>query len=141
VRLVLDASVAAKWFNTEELSEEAIKVKDAHVSGDVDLTAPTHIIYEVGNSICMNRQLTHEDTSDAIVSLLRLDIQLLPPTIERASRAIKIARQKKITFYDAAYLQAAEEQDVALLTADKRQATAAEGIVKIVHLHEAKLRF
>ena len=141
MRLVLDASVAAKWFNIEELSEEAVRVKDAHVSGDVELIAPTHIIYEVGNSICKNKQLTHEDTSDAIISLLRLDMQLLPPTIERASRAIKIARQRRTTFYDATYLQAAEELNVALLTADERQATAGEGIVKIVHLHEARLRF
>ena len=104
------------------------------------MIAPTHIIYEVGNSICKNKQLTREDTSDAIVSLLRLDMQLLPPTIERASRAIKIARQRRITFYDATYLQAAEELNVALLTADELQATAGEGIVKIVHLHEASLR-
>jgi predicted nucleic acid-binding protein len=57
------------------------------------------------------------------------------------SRIIQIARQRTITFYDRAYLQAAEELKAALLTPDKRQAAAGEGIAKIVHLHEAKLRF
>ena len=51
MRLVVDASVAAKWFNAEDLSDKAAKVKDAHVRGDVELIASTHIIYEVANSI------------------------------------------------------------------------------------------
>ncbi len=137
--LILDASVAAKWFNFEELSERAVEFKQAFVEGDVELAAPTHIIYEVGNSIWKNPQLTDRDASDAIVSLTRLGLDLLQPTMKRSARVMEIARTKRTTFYDAAYLQAAEELKRTLLTADQAQVAAAKGIAKTIHLKDAKL--
>ncbi|MEM2942694.1 MAG: type II toxin-antitoxin system VapC family toxin [Candidatus Bathyarchaeia archaeon] len=139
MRLVVDASVVAKWFNTEELSNKAVEVKDAFVRGALKLVAPIHIIYEVGNSVWMNAQLTDEDASDAIASLMRIDLNLLTPDIERARRAMEIARLKKTTFYDATYLQAAEELKTALLTADESQMAAGKGIAKTIHLREARV--
>lgn len=139
MRLVVDASVVAKWFNIEELSDKAAEVKNAYVGGALDLVAPIHIIYEVGNSIWKNGQLAEKDTSDAVASLLRMDIELLTPSIERATRAMEIARLKMTTFYDAIYLQAAEELKTALLTADENQMAAGRGVVKIINLREAKL--
>jgi len=139
VRLVVDASVVAKWFNIEELSDKAVKVKDAYVEGALELVAPIHILYEVGNSIWKNTQLTEKDACNAIVSLLRIDLELLMPSMERAKRAMEIARLRKTTFYDAAYLQAAEEFKTTLLTADESQMAAGKGIVKVIHLREAKV--
>jgi len=139
MRLVVDASVVAKWFNVEELSNKAVEVKDAFVEGRLELVAPIHIIYEVGNSIWKNAQLTEEDASDAIASLLRIDLQLLSPDMERARRAMEIARMKKTAFYEATYLQAAEELKTTLLTSDESQMAAGRGIVKILHLREVKL--
>ena len=137
--LVLDASVAAKWFNLEDLSERAVKFKDAFVEGKVQLAAPMHILYEVGNSIWKNPQLTDRDAHEAIVSLARLGIELLEPTLKRSARAMEIARTKRTTFYDAAYIQAAEELNKTLLTADQAQATASKGIANTIHLKEARL--
>ncbi len=137
--LILDASVAAKWFNFEELSDRAVEFKQAFVEGDVELAAPAHIIYEVGNAIWKNPQLTDRDASDAIISLTRLGLDLLQPTMKRSARVMEIARTKKTTFYDAAYLQAAEELKRTLLTADQAQVAAAKGIAKTIHLKDAKL--
>ena len=139
MRLVVDASVAAKWFNIEELSDSAVKVKDAHVRGEVELVAPIHVIYEVGNSIWRNPQLTDEHARDGVVSMLRLGIELIEPTPERVSRAMEIARLRHITFYDAVYMQAAEEWKLPILTADENQASASRGITKAIHLHGFKL--
>jgi len=52
---------------------------------------------------------------------------------------MKIARLRRITFYDAAYLQVAEELNAALLTADDGQAEAGKGVVSVVHLREIKV--
>ncbi len=136
---VLDASVAAKWFNIEELSERAVEFKEAFVEGKLQLAAPMHILYEVGNSIWKNQQLPDKDARDAIVSLKGLGLELLEPTIKRIARAMEIARMKKTTFYDSAYLQAAEELNGTLLTADQGQVASAKGIAKAIHLKEAKL--
>ena len=140
MKLVVDASVAAKWFNLEELSDKAAYIKEAYVKGDLELAAPTHIIYEVGNSIWKNKQLTETEASDALAALLQLSLQLLEPTSERAKRAMKIAKSRNITFYDSIYLQAAEELNTTLLTADDAQVTASRGIVKVTHLQERRAR-
>jgi predicted nucleic acid-binding protein len=52
---------------------------------------------------------------------------------------MEIARQRNTTFYDAAYLQAAEELKASLLTADADQAAAGRGITKVIHLRDSKL--
>lgn len=139
MKLVVDASVAAKWFNLEELSEKAVEIKEAYIKGDLELTAPMHIIYEVGNSIWKNPQLTEADALDAVTALVQLDLQLLEPTTERATRAMKIARSTNITFYDAIYLQTAEELNIALVTDDQTQITAGKSIAKVIVLQESKL--
>ncbi len=136
---VLDASVAAKWFNIEELSERAVEFKEAFVEGKLQLAAPMHILDEVGNSIWKNQQLPDKDARDAIASFKGLGLELLEPTIKRIARAMEIARMKRTTFYDSAYLQAAEELNGTLLTADQGQVAAAKGIAKAIHLKEAKL--
>jgi len=135
----LDTSVAGKWFNMEDLSEKAVEIKEAYVKGDLELTAPMHMIYEVGNSIWKNPQLTEADASNAVASLLQLSLQLLEPTAERASRAIEIARSSNITFYDAVYLQTAEELNIALVTDDRTQITAGKDIANVISLQEVKL--
>lgn len=139
MRLVVDASVVAKWFNIEELSEKAVELKDVCVKGGLTLAAPTHLIYEVGNSIWKNPQLTDKDAANAITALLHMDLELLPPSGERASRTIEIARSRRVSFYDASYLQVAEELETTLLTADEEQAEAGRGIVETLHLRESKL--
>jgi len=139
VKLVVDASVAAKWFNVEELSDKAANVKDAHVKGDIELAAPIHLIYEIGNSIWKNKQLSDNDACDAISSIIRLDIQLIEPTAQRAQRAMELARQVETSFYDAVYLQAAEEMKIPLLTADQKQITAGRGVARMLDLREAKV--
>lgn len=139
MKLVIDASVAAKWFNVEELSDKAVNVKDAYVKGDMELVAPTHLIYEVGNSIWKNKQLSDNDACDAVSSIIRLDIQLIEPTVQRAQRAMELARQMGTSFYDAVYLQAAEEMKIPLLTADQKQITAGRGVARMLDLGKAKV--
>jgi predicted nucleic acid-binding protein len=51
---------------------------------------------------------------------------------------MEIARMKRTTFYDAAYLQAAEELKATLLTADETQARACKETVQVLRLVEFK---
>ena len=46
---------------------------------------------------------------------------------------------QNITFYDAAYIQTAEEFGASLLTFDERQMAATEGIAETVHLGKVPL--
>lgn len=136
MKYVVDASVVAKWFNEEEYSDKAVKLKDLHAKGVIELIAPVHVIYEVGNSIWKNKQLSTEDAKEAIAALIQLDLTLISPTRESVKRAMEIARDKNMTFYDAVYIELAERYRVPLITADNTQAEKARDLVKIIHIRD-----
>ncbi len=136
MKYVLDASVAAKWFNVEEFSDEAVDIMHAHVRGQIELVAPCHIVYEVGNSLWKNPQIDSDSAREAIAALVSLHIELLRPTAARVFRTMEIAKERGLTFYDASYVQATEELDVALLSADGRQIRGARGLIRTVPLWE-----
>ncbi len=133
---IIDASVAAKWFNEEEFTEQAVDLKDRQVRAEIELAAPSHLFYEVGNSIWRNPQLSDKDARDAMASLAGLEITLFAPQTERVARTMEIARMRRVSFYDAAYIQTAEECEATLITADEVQLEAAKGIVQAIHLRD-----
>ena len=136
MKIVIDASVAVKWFNIEEYSDEAVKLKNLHVAGIIKLIAPLHLIYEVGNSIWKNRQINNIDASNAVLYLLELEISLIPPDRKSIKRIMEIARNKNISFYDACYIGLAEKYGIPLISADKKQIEASKDIIKIFHIKD-----
>jgi predicted nucleic acid-binding protein len=56
-KIVVDASVAVKWFVEEEFSDLALKLRDMHVNGLVDLVAPSLMPYEVLNALKYSKSL------------------------------------------------------------------------------------
>lgn len=130
--LVLDASVVAKWFNNEELTEKAVEFKQALVEGQVEFAAAMHIHMEKLSARREGRPGRHRLAHATGFGTSR--------TIHQAKRKdCGIARARRTTFYDAAYLQDAEELKRPLLTADQLQVASARGITKAIHLREAKL--
>lgn len=119
MRLVLDASVASKWFSNEELTDKAVKVRDAFLDGKIDLCAPEHLLYEVGNSVWKNKSLDTDDSIKAIASLLEMEIDLIRLDSKTAGQAMKVARELGLTYYDAVYVQVSVMLGIPLLTADR----------------------
>jgi predicted nucleic acid-binding protein len=117
-RYVLDASVAAKWFNNENLTDKAVQLRNAFVQGRAELVAPEQLLYEVGNSVWKNRALAAGDAALAIKDLLDLELEIVHMTPELASDAMKAARAHSITFYDAVYVVLANHLGVPLISAD-----------------------
>ncbi|MHA1581171.1 MAG: type II toxin-antitoxin system VapC family toxin, partial [Candidatus Baldrarchaeia archaeon] len=98
--------------------------------------APIHLIYEVGNSIWKNKQLNVEDASEAIALLLELNLELISPSRKSVKRIMEIAREKEMTFYDASYVQLAEENNLTLITADSNQLEKSKDIVDVTHIKD-----
>lgn len=117
---MLDASVAAKWFNNEHLTDRAVKVRDAFVTGKVELYAPEHLVYEVGNAIWKNKELGPEDCANAITSLIDIDINLVRLDSNLASQSMKTARDLQVSYYDAVFIQLSKQLDMPLLSADDK---------------------
>jgi predicted nucleic acid-binding protein len=114
--LVIDASVAVKWFLTEDRSHEA---RDLATGG---LIAPTTILLEVYNalSIAVRRERAIPQTLKvAQETLLTAGWELVDIT-PYFSRAATLSRHLGHAIFDCAYLALAEDRGVPLVTADDR---------------------
>jgi predicted nucleic acid-binding protein len=118
VNLVIDASVAAKWFAPEVLSREAVSLLDG---GDA-LFAPDLLLVECGNIIWKKvrlGQLARPD-GDAALAALRSGPVHLVDTWPLVERALHLAHEIEHPVYDCLYLAAAETVDGLVVTADRR---------------------
>jgi predicted nucleic acid-binding protein len=116
--LVVDASVAVKWFIVEPGRPEAKRLLDA---GD-SLIAPELIVAEVVNVVwkrLMADAIEHSQAADVPRELPQLFTELCPLST-LAQRALAIAAELRHPAYDCFYLALAEAKDAKLVTADRR---------------------
>lgn len=137
--MVIDASVVAKWFNNEHLTDKALEIKDGFIDRKFELYSPEHLLYEVGNSIWKNKALSVEDSISSISDLIDIGINLKGLDHEMASNAMKTAKDYFITFYDALYVQLSAGLDIPFVSADVKLLSKIEGKQKLaVHLKDYK---
>lgn len=120
--LVVDASVALKWFVEESGSDQAHELLDAHLSETTMLAAPSHLLGEVGNGLrklVVRQQIRSADAVAALADLVDLKIDLLDSTAVWP-RTLEAALQWQVTTYDAIYVLTALDRDIELVTADVR---------------------
>lgn len=65
--IVLDASVAVKWFTEEKNTDLALEIRDCYFEEDLTLYAPDLIIYEVENALRFKGE--GESFSDVVMRL------------------------------------------------------------------------
>jgi predicted nucleic acid-binding protein len=118
VNLVVDASVAIKWFAPEVLSPEAESLLD----GGDDLFAPDLLLLECGNIIWKKvrlGELARADGDAALAALRSGPIRLLDTT-PLVEQALQLAHEIQHPVYDCVYLASAEAVDAIVVTADRR---------------------
>jgi predicted nucleic acid-binding protein len=116
--LVLDASVAVKWFIEEPGTAAAL----ALLSQDEALIAPDLLVVEVANAAwrhLMRGDLQHAQLAHVPEAVPRMFAELWP-TVWLASRAFEIAAELRHPVYDCFYLALAESEEATLVTADRR---------------------
>lgn len=131
-RLVIDSSVAFKWFHQEDeghVAEAAALVWRQH-SGDVQLTAPPAVLLELANGLRYSR-LDQPSVLAIIDAFGSLGIELVESTPTRVVRATELSYRFGMAVYDALFLQLAEELDCPLVTADRRAFAKIETGVEI----------
>jgi len=118
-KLVLDASVAVKWVIQEDYRDYALKLREEHVRGSVEISAPSIIVYEVVNALRYNPELSEADVKKAAESLFGLHMKLEQPTNRLIGKAAETAYKYSVSIYDAAYLGLSELKDCPMITADQ----------------------
>ena len=119
--LVVDASVALKWFLAEEGSDAAAALLDT----EEILIAPDLIVAEVCNAGWKAVRTGMALPQQLEVAAARLPVVLdeLVPLSELAVEAVAAAVALDHPVYDCCYLALATQRDVRLVTADRRLRT------------------
>jgi len=118
---VIDASVALKWFLTEEQNQGADALFEAFLTGRIELLAPEVLLLEVANALWKQVALLKLLRSEEAVSIFRDFITLplnLRPSNPLASRALDLAIRLQHPVYDMLYCALAIENDSEFVTAD-----------------------
>jgi predicted nucleic acid-binding protein len=133
MRFVLDASIVLTWCFPDEEARKAEEISERIALGDKPAVS-SFWRHEVLNALLMGekrRRLTSELTQTFIQDLERLPVEVdAPESITVFHVTQRLCRKHGLTAYDAAYLELAMRNRIALATADGalERAARAEGI-------------
>jgi predicted nucleic acid-binding protein len=122
--LVVDASVAAKWF-----VEEAGRSKAIHLLDVADRQAPDLLLVEVANVVwkkVLQGQVSERQARFICASIAHC-FDMLHSSDSLIERAIVMAIDLQHPVYDCLYLACAERAGARLATADRRLIAAVQG--------------
>ncbi|MGH6920411.1 MAG: type II toxin-antitoxin system VapC family toxin [Geminicoccaceae bacterium] len=122
--LVVDASVAAKWFIEEAGRAQAIRLLDV-----TDRQAPDLLLVEVANVVWKKalRGEVSETQAGFICASIAHCFDVLHSSDSLIERAIVVAIDLQHPVYDCLYLACAERAGARLATADRRLIAAVKG--------------
>lgn len=122
--MIVDASVVLRAFFPDEEQTQAQALIRDHISGRVQLVAPTLLLYELTNAVLQGKRrgrITDEEEEAILVAFEGLGIELEPVAWQQM---LPLARQFDRSAYDAAYLALAEAREEFLITGDLRMYNA-----------------
>ncbi|HKG76103.1 MAG TPA: type II toxin-antitoxin system VapC family toxin [Beijerinckiaceae bacterium] len=115
--LVVDASIAVKWFVRETGHEQASTVARAAER----LAAPDRLLLEVANVLRRKTKQNEISSRQAQLAVEQLShyVETIIPSAVLLRDAFALAEQLDHSVYDCAYLACARHLDAPLLTADQ----------------------
>ncbi len=136
-RVVADASVIAKFFVNEVHSEAAHRLRDSLISGNISLSEPSLLFYEVMNAMRYSkaRRFTVEELKVIANALENYNFAVFDLDAGLMERTIDVAAKHSISFYDAAYVALAINTDSELYTADEKLIRSAK-LPRVIHIRD-----
>ena len=138
-KIVVDASVVAKWYLIEEYSDNAIKLRNDYVRGLVQIIVPSLLEYEVLNALRYSGVYNLDELKRIGSSLNKYGFITYNLENDIKDLAIKLAFKENITLYDASYIALALKFNTLLYTADQELVTKFSNIARhlsLIHISE-----
>jgi len=133
--IVVDASVAIKWYSIEQHTDKALAMREDYARQKIDLVAPYLLLYEVGNALRYNPDFGLEDVRSALRDLLAMQINFRMLDERMCEDAVELAYMLGLTFYDVSYVVLSRVEKCPLYTADDRLLSKA-GDEMVTHLED-----
>jgi predicted nucleic acid-binding protein len=134
--IVVDASVAAKWFLQEPHTTEALNILKRVLADELSLIAPDHIYAELGNVLWKRTTAGTVPITDAqafIADFLKIDMTLVS-TADLLLDAYSLAIVHQRSMYDSLYLALSQREQCELVTADAKLVNAVSSVMSNVVL-------
>ena len=136
--LVVDSSVAVKWYVPEDLTEAAIKFKEWAVVGGHRLYAPEYFLVEVAAVLWKKagilKQISVDEAGEIFREMGGAGVNLAEDRI-LLEEALGIALASGVTVYDSLYLSLAGKTGTCFVTADTKLQRKCASKFRIVNLH------
>jgi predicted nucleic acid-binding protein len=122
VEIVLDASIAVKWFNFryENNIEIALEIQRQKILNKLEIIVPGLFFLEIINAFLTKSRFSKEDIFIIEEALHKMDLKVVYPDHSLLNNAIKIAHICNLTIYDSLYIAVAELYKISLLSEDKK---------------------
>ncbi|KKR72122.1 MAG: PilT protein domain protein [Microgenomates group bacterium GW2011_GWC1_41_8] len=119
--IVLDASLAAKWYLRDESDAQTADAIFYDYENDyVQIYFPPLAIYELGNILFtanLRKRITKPDGEKSFKNFIQHPFEYkIPPY----ANALQLSYRLNITFYDAAYIVLADELKCSFYTGDEK---------------------
>lgn len=95
---LLDTSVAVEWFVTEEDSERAADLRQAHLRDDLQLHTPDILLMESANAL-RYAGLSEERILQDLETFSALDVEIVPFGVDVLSSAVSLAPEHDLAVY------------------------------------------
>lgn len=122
LHIIIDSSVAIKWYLPDEHDDKALKIKSDFADGIISIALPVLFFYEISNILrttSKSLRIAQEDTSQVFQDLLELNFMVYSSKGLFKS-ALEKALDLDMTTYDASYIVLAEYLQIPLYTADDK---------------------
>ncbi|MBN2034638.1 MAG: type II toxin-antitoxin system VapC family toxin [Deltaproteobacteria bacterium] len=125
-RFILDCSISASWCLKDESNNEANKILDR--LGEDEALVPSLWPIEMANVLVVaerRRRISTADAARAVEILLSLPIHADKGNLENLGAIRLMAREHKLSAYDACYLELAQRTGLPIATLDHALQAAA----------------
>jgi predicted nucleic acid-binding protein len=119
-KIVVDASVAFKWYVVEDGTGVAMDILDDYQKGIIDIASVSLMPFEVLNALRYAPDTSIIDLQKVAKSLDKLCLEIHHLEGELSLRAVENALRYGITVYDSSYLSLGEIEKMDVYTADEK---------------------
>lgn len=133
-KVVLDASVIIKWFLEEKQRKAALLFRGEYQRGTREIYVPSLLLFEVANTFVHKSSIPLKDCQVYLEELIDLDLKVLVFSAQNWQEVAQVARDCRVSVYDAVYVVLAKNLDCEFITADKKlfQKTKTFSFIKLL---------
>ena len=119
--VVIDTSVAFKWFDkTEENNEQAKELLRKHLLGEQEIIVPDLFLYELTNAWSTKSNIPVEGIVKNLQLLEKYRLNIHQLSFKNLQLSCNFSRKYNVSVYDAIYAIVAQGKKCNLITADEK---------------------